>query len=146
MTALLNALRNAGRTVRSMAGVLVGIVIIAGAIWLGSRQGKQSGDAGFDSPPAAPQAPRPFQSDQDTAAKLNDKDAFAHTCGTCHTLRAAGVTAQIGPDLDRSDRKLTFAAVRRQIRDGSLDGSMPANLLTGKDADRVARYVARVVR
>jgi mono/diheme cytochrome c family protein len=77
---------------------------------------------------------------------MSDKDAFAHTCGTCHTLRAAGNKGVIGPDLDHSTRKLTFALVREQIRTGSLDGTMPANLLTGKDADRVARYVARVAR
>jgi hypothetical protein len=34
--------------------------------------------------------------------------------------------------------------VREQIRTGTLDSSMPANLLVGEDADRVARYVARV--
>jgi mono/diheme cytochrome c family protein len=87
-----------------------------------------------------------FRSDQDDVRNLSNKDTFAHTCGTCHTLRAAGVKGVIGPDLDKSDRKLTFAVVREQIRTGSLDSSMPANLLTGKDADRVARYVARVAR
>jgi mono/diheme cytochrome c family protein len=145
---LVGALRDAGRSAKGMAGVLAGIVIIGGAIWLGVRQGHEQSNAGFDNPTSA-QAPAqapPFHSDQDEAKNLSDKDAFAHTCGTCHTLRAAGVKAVIGPDLDKPVRPLTFARVRQQIRDGSIDGSMPSNLLTGKDADRVARYVARVAR
>jgi mono/diheme cytochrome c family protein len=83
-----------------------------------------------------------------TAADRGDsgeppEQLFAHTCGTCHTLRAAGVRGVVGPDLDRAGR-LTAEGVREQIRTGTLDSSMPANLLVGEDADRVARYVARV--
>jgi mono/diheme cytochrome c family protein len=145
---VIGALRDMARSAKGLAGVFVGIVIIGGAIWLGARQGHEQGNAGFDNPASA-QAPSqtpPFQSDQDAVKNLSDKGAFAHTCGTCHTLRAAGVKATIGPDLDHPQRKLTFARVRDQIRTGSIDGSMPSNLLIGKDADRVARYVARVAR
>ena len=132
---------------RGMGGLLFGVAVIAVAIWLGARQGSRSDDAGFNAAPATQPAVRaPFSSDQDAAKSLSDKDAFGHSCGTCHTLRAAGVKGVLGPDLDKADRKLTFALVREQIRTGSLDSSMPANLLTGKDADRVARYVARVAR
>lgn len=130
-----------------MAPVLLGVAAIAVAIWFGARQGREQGDAGFEAPPPAqPPAQVPFKSDQDEVRNLSDKDAFAHSCGTCHTLRAAGVKGVIGPDLDRTDRKLTFALVRAQIRTGSLDSAMPSNLLVGRDADRVARYVARVAR
>jgi mono/diheme cytochrome c family protein len=133
---------------RSMAPVLFGVAVIAVAIWFGARQGKEQSNAGFNDATTPAQAPPqvPFKSDQDEAATLSDKDAFAHSCGTCHTLRGAGVKGVIGPDLDKVSRKLTFARVREQIRTGSLDSSMPANLLIGKDADRVARYVARVAR
>jgi mono/diheme cytochrome c family protein len=145
---LVSTLRALARSAKGLTGVFIGIVIIAGAIWLGARQGREQGNAGFDNPASA-QAPSqapPFHSDQEEAKNLSDKDAFAHTCGTCHTLRAAGVKADIGPDLDHPARKLTFTRVRDQIRTGSIDGSMPSNLLVGKDADRVARYVARVAR
>jgi mono/diheme cytochrome c family protein len=134
---------------KGMAGLLIAVVVIGFAIWLGARQGRDEANKGFDTPPSA-QAPAPppppFASDQDAARTLSTHDAFSHTCGTCHTLRAAGVKGVIGPDLDKVPGKLTFARVRRQIRTGSLDSSMPANLLTGKDADRVARYVARLAR
>ncbi len=145
---LAGVLRDGARSAKSLTGVFVGIAIIGGAIWLGARQGREQGNAGFDNPASAQapaQAPA-FASDQDAVKNLSDKDAFAHTCGTCHTLRAAGVKATIGPDLDHPARPLTFTRVRAQIRTGSLDGAMPSNLLIGKDADRVARYVARAAR
>jgi mono/diheme cytochrome c family protein len=78
-------------------------------------------------------------------AKESEKDLFAHTCGTCHTLAAAGTTAPIGPDLDRVGR-LTRAYVLQRIQVGSLDAAMPADLLVGRSARRVAAYVARVSR
>jgi mono/diheme cytochrome c family protein len=142
------ALRASGQTARRSAGLLIAVAIIGLAIWYGARQGREESNAGFDAPTTAQtpaQAPA-FQSDQDQARNLSTKDAFAHSCGTCHTLRGAGVKGVIGPDLDRTDRKMTFALVRAQIRTGSIDGAMPSNLLVGKDADRVARYVARVAR
>ena len=91
---------------------------------------------------------------------------FSQTCGSCHTLQAAGTTGTIGPDLDNA-----FAAVVAdgysqssienlvldQIRLGSgevatytthnkfkVQTPMPANLLKGQDAIDVAAYVASV--
>jgi len=88
------------------------------------------------------------------------------TCGSCHTLQAAGTTGTIGPNLDNA-----FAAVRKegypdssienvvldQIRLGSgpiatyttnkkftSQTTMPANLVKGQDAIDVAAYVASV--
>jgi mono/diheme cytochrome c family protein len=135
---------------KGMAGLLVAVAVVGVAIWLGARQGREDSEKGFEPPPSAqapappPPPPAPFTSDQQQVRSLSTKAAFAHSCGACHTLRAAGVKGILGPDLDKVDDTLTFAFVRNQIRNGSLDSSMPANLLTGKDADRVARYVARV--
>jgi hypothetical protein len=137
---------------KGMAGLLVAVAVVGVAIWLGARQGRKDSEQGFEPPPSAqapvrpPPPPASFHSDQEQVRSLSTKGAFAHSCGACHTLRAAGVKGILGPDLDRVDEKLTFTFVRNQIRNGSLDSSMPANLLTGKDADRVARYVARVAR
>lgn len=80
------------------------------------------------------------------------------SCGSCHKLADAGTRGIIGPDLDAA-----FAPVREQgfeestIRDlvrGQIaypvetpptgDPGMPANLVTGADADAVAAYVASV--
>jgi len=133
--------RRAAATVRRFSFLLVLVLAVAGGIALGVRAGNEQRTKGFEEPTTQAAAP-PFQSEQETARGRPVKDVFAHTCGTCHSLRAAGVTGGIGPDLDRA--VLTTAQVRQMIRTGSLDTVMPKNLLVGRDADRVARYVSRV--
>jgi mono/diheme cytochrome c family protein len=66
------------------------------------------------------------------------RDLFASTCGACHTLTAAGTTGTVGPNLD--DLKPDQATVRAAIQSGP--GAMPANLLTGAQAQQVAAFVA----
>jgi mono/diheme cytochrome c family protein len=122
------------------------VAVLAGAVVYGLAQGGTDDRSTADLPPAfvpetvpgpARAQPAPPPPRRETAAEL-----FGHTCGSCHTLRAAGTTAPIGPDLDAM--KPLAVRVRDAIRSGSLDGTMPAGLLTGRDADRVARYVGRV--
>jgi mono/diheme cytochrome c family protein len=117
------------------------VLAVGGGIALGIRQGNEAGDDGFDDATTNATTQAPFRSEQEAAKGQPVKDVFAHTCGTCHTLRRANVRGIIGPDLDNA--VLTAAAVRRMIATGSLDTVMPRNLLVGEDADRVARYVAR---
>jgi cbb3-type cytochrome c oxidase subunit III len=84
---------------------------------------------------------------------------FNEKCGSCHTLRAAGTSGQIGPNLDdafaqaRDDgvgESTIREVVRRQIQyPAPADVSvavppMPKNLVEGEDADSVATYVASV--
>jgi len=131
------------------AAVRLGIVLLAaigGGVFVGVRQGQKQGDAGSGATRSDQPAEAPLRSSEDETRGQSAKQVFAHSCGTCHTLRAAGVTGGIGPELDSPERKLTVRLVRDQIRTGSLDSSMPANLLTGGTADRVAAYVARVSR
>ena len=81
----------------------------------------------------------------------NGKKLFVQQCGGCHTLQAAGTQGKVGPNLDdafRYDRKQGFAessienVVLDQIR--IAEPPMPANLVTGQDAQDVAAYVASV--
>jgi cytochrome c oxidase subunit 2 len=80
-------------------------------------------------------------------------------CGSCHTLAGAGTTGKVGPDLDAAfgpSREQGFkeSTIRQIVRDqihlpSPPQGSpgfptMPANLVTGADADAVAAYVASV--
>jgi cbb3-type cytochrome c oxidase subunit III len=87
------------------------------------------------------------------------KELFVEKCGPCHTLADAGTNGPIGPDLD-----LAFDNIRNRdgfgestIRDvvrGQIaypvetpptgQPGMPANIVTGDDADAVATYVAAV--
>ena len=62
-------------------------------------------------------------------------------CGTCHVLKAAGSTGNIGPDLD--DLKLSEEQIRDVVTQGF--GVMPAfgeeGLLTSEEIDAVSYYV-----
>ena len=124
----------------SLALVLLAAIAVGAGV--GIYQGRHPDQQGFGDANTTETTQAPFQSEQEAAKGQPTKEVFAHTCGTCHTLRAAGVKGIIGPDLDKA--VLTTAKVRAMIRTGSLDTVMPKNLLVGKDADRVARYVARL--
>jgi cbb3-type cytochrome c oxidase subunit III len=79
------------------------------------------------------------------------EELFVQQCGSCHVLGAAGTRGTIGPDLDEAFkyvRKQGFAEssiadiVRGQIAYAA--APMPRDLVTGEDADSVARFVASV--
>jgi mono/diheme cytochrome c family protein len=103
------------------------------------------------------------------ADQARGKALFVESCGSCHRLADAGTTGAIGPDLDaafagaRSEgfRESTIRSVVRgqiaypTVQPGGIIESpeggppqrapgMPANLVTGDDADAVATYVAAV--
>ena len=86
------------------------------------------------------------------------KELFKGKCGQCHVLADAGTAGVIGPDLDDAFRqsradglgeRTIQAVVRGQISypveepPTGLPG-MPADIVTGDDADSVAAYVASV--
>jgi mono/diheme cytochrome c family protein len=91
------------------------------------------------------------------------KQLFTENCGSCHTLADAGTQGRVGPNLDeaftnlRNDdnpgqgfKESTIRdVVRGQIAypvEEPVTGApgMPANIVTGDDADAVAAYVASV--
>ena len=79
-------------------------------------------------------------------------------CGSCHVLADAGTKGVIGPNLDDAFRQsredgLGEATIRSVVRDqisypveepSTGAPGMPADLVTGEDADAVAAYVASV--
>ena len=87
---------------------------------------------------------------------------FQSKCGTCHGLAQAGTSANVGPDLDKAflaaradgqDSDTIEGVVQAQIAnprpadpdDPNYDRVyMPAELVTGQDAEDVATYVAQV--
>jgi cbb3-type cytochrome c oxidase subunit III len=91
---------------------------------------------------------------------------FTQSCGSCHTLSAAGTSGTIGPNLDNAfaadvqegyPQSVIENVVLDQIRLGSgpiatyttskkftPQTPMPANILEGQDARDVAAYVASV--
>lgn len=67
---------------------------------------------------------------------------FVRDCGSCHTLSSAGTHGTAAKNLD--DVRPSAAAVLQAIRTGP--GGMPADLVRGREAALVARYVARATR
>jgi mono/diheme cytochrome c family protein len=119
-----------------LAGLFV-LGLMAIAYVIGFSNGK---DEGRKVQPAATQA-----SNTETQAAQPPvgpgKDLFASTCGGCHTLSAAETTGTVGPNLD--DLKPDQATVQAAIQNGGAgSGAMPANLLTGTQAEQVAAFVA----
>lgn len=134
------------QTVRRFSFLIAFVVVVAGSAAYGALHQAAVDDDAFEArsratPTASPPAATPDDGQQ---PRESARALFVHSCGTCHTLRAAGAGAGIGPNLDKVRPRLTAHRVRDQIRTGTLDSAMPANLLVGRDADRVARYVARV--
>jgi mono/diheme cytochrome c family protein len=74
---------------------------------------------------------------------------FAERCSGCHTLTPAGTQGsanralrQQGPNLDQ--RAESYDDVLFAIRNGGFSGAiMPQNIVTGKDANSVARFVSK---
>ncbi|MDQ3722720.1 MAG: hypothetical protein M3376_06565 [Actinomycetota bacterium] len=77
---------------------------------------------------------------------------FVERCGACHTLGAAGTQGSTfdvadrenvdGPNFD--DRKETVGDVLFAIQNGGFSGAiMPENIVTGPEAQKVARFLAK---
>ena len=84
---------------------------------------------------------------------LNGKTLFIERCGSCHALDRADTSGTAGPDLDAAFRtarndgigeKTIAGVVEGQIAHPGRSSGMPANLVTGDDAEDVAAYVAQV--
>ena len=69
---------------------------------------------------------------------------FGERCNNCHTLAAANTAGKVGPNLDQL--KPPYALVLNAIQTGRIrgQGTMPADIVSGKDAQDVARFVAAV--
>jgi mono/diheme cytochrome c family protein len=77
------------------------------------------------------------------AASAEGKQVFTQSCGTCHTLSDAGTSGNVGPNLD--DLKPDEQRVANAIEKGGAGtGAMPANIVTGPEAEAVAAYVSSV--
>jgi mono/diheme cytochrome c family protein len=104
-----------------------------------------------DKPEANPANASGKQADQDEGdegagdeagreATVDGKTVFSDTCGSCHTLSAAGTSGTTGPNLD--DVSLDAAAIEGIVRDGR--GGMPAfgDQLSDEEIAAVAEFVA----
>jgi mono/diheme cytochrome c family protein len=92
--------------------------------------------------------------EQGLAVKQNEPDyngsvIFAEHCSGCHTLTAAGTQGSgnrgertQGPNL--SQREESYNDVLFAVRNGGFSGAiMPQNIVVGKEAEEVAKFVAK---
>ena len=90
-----------------------------------------------------------------TKGEKTGRELFGQHCAFCHTLAAANAIGKIGPNLDTLQPAQSL--VLHTIQNGCLqsppsgssqtclgNGTMPANILQGQQADQVARFVAKV--
>ena len=95
---------------------------------------------------------------QENADTANGRQLFIANCGTCHALKEAGTTGNIGPDLDAAFADARAAGMDQDTIEGVVtaqiaqprdtDPDRPdlhaARARDGRDADDVAAYVGSV--
>jgi mono/diheme cytochrome c family protein len=135
------------RGLRTLAGCCVAGVI---AVAIGAGCGGSGSDTVEQQTRAsgAPQAANPGQ--PLSPAETRGQQLFVQHCGACHTFDAAGTVGQVGPNLE--EVAVNEADVLYAIKNGGgrhtkgqetgPSGNMPRNLVTGKDAQDVAAFVA----
>lgn len=90
-----------------------------------------------------------------TVAEKRGRELFGEHCAVCHTLAGANAIGKVGPNLDTL--KPPESLVLHTIQNGCLpnassnsqatclgQGVMPSDLLEGRDAQDVAKFVAAV--
>jgi mono/diheme cytochrome c family protein len=123
-----------------MRSTVIPALIVVAAVAAGCGDGG-SGETVEQSTATSGTPEAPAEEQPLSPAEEHGRQVFIETCGSCHTLDAAGTTGQIGPDL--GDIPLDQADVRRAIEIGGTEsGTMPRNLVSGNDAADVAAFVA----
>ncbi|MFL5952966.1 MAG: c-type cytochrome [Gaiellaceae bacterium] len=99
-------------------------------------------NCGVTAASAAPPAPSGGGTTTTTAAAPSGKAIFQANCASCHTLKDAGATGKVGPDLDAL--KPSEPVVAHQVEVGG--GAMPPfkGTLTPTEIKAVAKYVSSV--
>ena len=80
-----------------------------------------------------------------TSQEEHGREVFGRYCNQCHTLKAAGGAATVGPNLDvlRPTKNLVLDAIENGRARGN--GAMAADLVEGEEAEAVAAFVAKAV-
>ena len=115
-------------------------VLAALALVLAACGGNDSGAGGSSSASTSTSSSTAAGGAENASAE--GKTVFTANCKGCHTLKDAGATGSVGPNLD--DLKPPKATVVRQVNNGG--GPMPAfkGKLSDAQIDAVSTYVSTV--
>jgi len=115
-------------------------VLAALALVLAACGGNDSGGGGGSSASTSTSSSTAAGGAENASAE--GKTVFTANCKGCHTLKDAGATGSVGPNLD--DLKPPKATVVRQVNNGG--GPMPAfkGKLSDAQIDAVSTYVSTV--
>ena len=116
----------------------LGTALLAMALLLAACGGSSGSSSSSSSAPPASSS----SSGGTENASAEGKQVFTQNCGGCHTLKDAGTTGSVGPDLDQL--KPSFDVVEHQVENGG--GVMPAfeGTLSDSDIANVSAYVSSV--
>jgi mono/diheme cytochrome c family protein len=116
----------------------LGTALLAMALLLAACGGSSGSSSSSSSAPPASSS----SSGGTENASAEGKQVFTQNCGGCHTLKDAGTTGSVGPNLD--ELQPPKATVVRQVNNGG--GPMPAfkGKLTTAQIDAVSTYVSTV--
>ncbi len=138
-------------TVSNVPKALILFVVLAlgGAVVIaGCGGGSSTTEATAEeeaAPPAEEEEEEPAEEEEaggESAAAGEGKAIFSADCASCHTLKAAGATGTVGPNLDELEPE--EAAVEKQVINGG--GPMPAfgkeGTLSPEEIKAVSAYVS----
>ncbi|HVX34430.1 MAG TPA: cytochrome c [Solirubrobacterales bacterium] len=143
--------------------ILFVVLALAGAVVAGCGGGSSTTEAttAEEAAPPAEEEPAEEPAEEEEPAETEEeageeeaggeaslaaegKSVFTANCGSCHTLKAAGTSGNVGPDLDELEPDLQ--TVEHQVINGG--GGMPAfgkeGTLNPKEIKAVATYVSSV--
>jgi mono/diheme cytochrome c family protein len=136
---------------------LIGAVVVAGC----GGGGSSSSTTEEAAPPAEETEEAPAEEEKEEPAEKEEtggaeaeggesalvaegKTVFTTNCGSCHTLKEAGTSGEVGPNLDELEPAL--GTVEHQVENGG--GGMPAfgkeGTLSAAEVKAVATYVSSV--
>jgi mono/diheme cytochrome c family protein len=122
---------------------LAAAMVVAGCGGGGSSSSAESTTT-EETAPAAEEAPAEEEEAGagESAMLAEGKTIFTTNCASCHTLKEAGTSGEIGPNLDELEPDM--ATVEHQVTNGG--GGMPAfkGQLSGEEIKSVATYVSAV--
>jgi mono/diheme cytochrome c family protein len=118
---------------------LVGALLVAGCGGGGSSSSAETTSTEEVTGPATEEADEEPGSEE-SAEFAEGESIFTTTCGSCHTLKEAGTSGEVGPNLDELEP--SQATVEKQVTNGG--GGMPAfgGTLSKAEIKTVALYVS----